>query len=80
MAQEMIFSYDKEGDVLDLTLGKPVTAISKEITEDFFVRMDATGKIVGFMVLNFEKRFKNKAEEKIPLEAEFTLGKEFVSV
>ena len=78
MAQEMIFSYDKEGDVLDLTLGKPVTAISKEITEDFFVRIDAAGKIVGFMVLNFEKRFKNKAEEKIPLEAVFTLGKELL--
>ncbi len=71
--EEMIFSYDKEGDVLDISVGLPKKALSKEISEDFFVRIDERGKIVGFMVLNFEKRFKHKNQEKIPLEAKFML-------
>ncbi len=71
----MIISYDKEGDVLDISVGQPQKALSKEISEDFFVRLDKNGKISGFMLLNFEKRFKTKREE-IPIEAEFTLTKE----
>lgn len=78
MAEKMIFSYDKEGDVLDISLGKPQKSVSREITDDIFIRLDKVGKITGFMVLNFEKRFKNKTEEKIPLEAEFTLAKGFL--
>jgi len=77
MAEKMIFSYDKEGDVLDISLGKPQKALSKEIADDLFIRTDTKGKIVGFMMLNFEKRFKHKSEEKIPLEAEFNLVKGF---
>ena len=81
MAKKMIFSYDKEGDVLDISLGKVKMAISKEISEDFFIRVDrSTQKIVGFMMLNFEKRFKNKSEEKIPLQAEFSLEKGSFSI
>lgn len=74
MAEPMIFSYDKEGDILDITLGKPMKAISKEITEDFFVRLDTSVKIVGFMMLNFEKRLQQR-EEMIPVQAEFSLLK-----
>ena len=71
--EEMIFSYDKEGDVLDISIGLPKKALSKEISEDFFVRIDKQGSIVGFMMLNFEKRFQHKTQEKIPLTAKFLL-------
>ena len=76
MAEKMSFSYDKEGDILDISVGLPQKALSKEISDDFFVRVDEQGKIVGFMILNFEKRCGNKAAEKIPIEAEFMLSEE----
>lgn len=78
MAERMIFSYDKEGDILDISVGLPQKALSREISDDFFVRVDEKGKIVGFMVLNFEKRCSNKAEEKIPIEAQFFLSPEAI--
>jgi len=77
MKEKMIFSYDKEGDVLDISLGKPQKALSQELKEDIFIRTNSKGKIVGFMMLNFEKRFKHKSEERVPLEAEFNLAKGF---
>ena len=78
--EEMNMSYDKKGDTLDISLGKPIKAISKEIEEDLFVRIDpTTKKIVGFMVLNFEKRFERKEVEKIPVEAMFSLKEEIAS-
>jgi len=73
MAKKMIFYYDKEGDLLDISVGKPKKAISTEISDDFFVRKDVkTGKIIGFSILNFEKWFKGRKEERIiPLTANF---------
>ncbi|MDI6731750.1 MAG: DUF2283 domain-containing protein [Candidatus Margulisbacteria bacterium] len=73
MAKKMIFYYDKEGDLLDISVGKPKKAISTEIADDFFVRKDIkTGKIIGFSILNFEKAFRGKQDEKeIPLTASF---------
>lgn len=79
MAERMSFSYDKEGDILEISVGLPQKALFKEISDDFFVRVDAQGKIVGFMILNFEKRCGNKAEEKIPIEAEFMLSEEVLA-
>lgn len=75
MEQGLTFFYDKEGDVLDMSIGEPREAVSEEISEDFFVRKDPkTDEIVGFMVLNFEKRFQKLGEkETVPLNALFTL-------
>lgn len=77
MAQKMIFYYDKEEDLLDISVGKPKKAISTEITDDFFVRKEIrTGKIIGFSILNFEKWFKGKQEERIiPLTARFNFAR-----
>lgn len=51
MEEKLNFYYDKDGDVLDISVGKPKKAISEEISEDFFVRRDMkTKKIVGFMI------------------------------
>jgi uncharacterized protein YuzE len=74
MEKNLNFYYDKEGDILDISIGRPKKAISEEISEDFFLRKDRkTGKIVGFMMLNFEKRFtKLGREESIPVTAVFS--------
>ncbi len=74
MDKKLIFSFDKEGDVLDISIGKPKKAISEEIKEDVFIRKNPkTKEIVGFMILNFEKRFKKLGKtEEIPLKAVFS--------
>ena len=74
MAKQMIFSYDKNDDLLDISVGKPKKAVSTEVADDFFIRRDIkTRKIIGFTILNFEKGFKGKREERvIPLSANFT--------
>jgi hypothetical protein len=73
MGKKLRMSYDKEGDVLDVSLGDPTPAISEEVEDDFFVsRHPVSGEIVGFSILNFEKWFKEAREYKmLPLEGEF---------
>jgi len=81
MGEKIAFSYDKEGDVLDISLGKPRQAISREIENDFFVRLDVNSdRIVGFSILNFEKWFKTKTLKTVPVTGNFSLIKETVSV
>ena len=76
MEKKLTFSYDKDGDVLDIFIGKPQKAVSKEISEDFFIRMEPkTKEIIGFMVLNFEKRFGKKKPESLPILGNFKLAK-----
>jgi len=76
MDGKVMFFFDKEGDVLDISIGKPRKARSKEIGDDIVVRIDPkTDEIVGFTILNFEKRFeKLKKGEKIsvPLKMKIT--------
>lgn len=72
----MMFHYDAEGDILDVSIGAPRPAVSKEIDDDVFVRLDKkTHKVVGFMIMNFEKRSKLGKERKIPVLAQFELEK-----
>jgi len=77
MAKEITFHYDKDDDLLDIAVGKPKKAISTEVADDFFIRKDVkTHEIIGFTILNFEKWFRDKKEERsIPLSAEFHLAK-----
>jgi len=76
MEEGLRFSFDKEVDVLDISIGKPKKAISREIEDDFFVRVDPkTQKVVGFSILNFEKWFKSEDKRSIPIKAEFLLAK-----
>jgi uncharacterized protein YuzE len=69
MEGKIMFWFDKEGDVLDISIGKPRVAISKELGEDIIVRIDPKKKeVVGFTILNFTKRFESLKEyEKIDL-------------
>ena len=76
MAKKIRFSYDKNGDVLDISLGGPKAAISREVEDDVFVRVDPKShEIVGFSVLNFEKSFnKSKESRVIPVSAKFVFS------
>ena len=77
MEKRLRFSFDKGADVLDISIGSPKKAISREVDDDFFVRLDQkTKKVVGFSILNFEKWFKDESDKKIvPIKAEFLLAK-----
>lgn len=76
MEKRLTFSFDKEGDILDISIGKPKKVISREVDDDFFVRVDPkTKKVVGFSIINFEKWFKDETDKKVvPIKAEFLLA------
>ena len=71
--EKMRFFYDEEGDVLDISIGKPKKAKSEEIGNDVIVRKDRKGKVVGFTILNFEKRSEKEKGFNIPVEAKFQI-------
>jgi uncharacterized protein YuzE len=72
MEGKINFFFDEEGDVLDITIGKPKKAVAKELKNDIAIRCDLeTGEIVGIVILNFKKRFKQK---KKPEEIELPLN------
>ena len=72
--EKMRFFYDDEGDVLDISIGKPKKAKSEEIGNDVIVRKDKKGKVVGFTILNFEKRSEKGKGFNIPVEAKFEIA------
>lgn len=69
MEGKINFFFDEEGDVLDITFGKPRKAVAKELKNDVAVRVDPkTGEIVGIVILNFMERFRlKKKTERIEL-------------
>ena len=73
MAEKMKFYYDKDNDILDISVGKPRKAISKELGNDILIRvLPKTNKIVGLTVINFEQRFsKSSHKQTLPISAEF---------
>lgn len=76
MEKGLRFSFDRQSDILDISIGKAKKAISREVDDDFFVRLDPkTKKIVGFSILNFEKWSKDESKKVIPIKAEFLLAK-----
>lgn len=70
------FFYNKEGDILDISIGVPQPAISDEIGDDIIIRHHPEpGEIVGVTILNFEHRFeKDKQCYKLPVEAQFSMA------
>lgn len=77
MAETLRFAYDKEGDILDIAIGRPKAAISREITDDVFVRFDPKSrKVIGFSILNFTKWFTDLDDARsIPVTARFSLSR-----
>ena len=78
MAKMTNFFYDRESDVLYLSIGKPQEAISREIGDDILLRVNpSTGEIVGITVLNFASRFSDLAHpQTLPLYTEFQVIEE----
>lgn len=76
MGKEIRISYDDEGDILDVSLGEPEKAISKEVEDDFFLRVNpVSGEVVGFSMLNFRKWFKDAKDIKtLPVKAELAFS------
>lgn len=63
MEKELMFFYDKEGDILDISIGKPKKALTEELTEDVFIRINPKkNQVVGFMIMNFTKSFIRELE------------------
>ena len=77
MAEMLSFAYDKEGDILDIAIGRPKAAISREIADDVFVRFDTKSrKVIGFSILNFTKWFTDLDDARsIPVPARFSLSR-----
>jgi uncharacterized protein YuzE len=76
MEKGLRFSFDKGADILDISIGPQKKAISREVDDDFFIRIDPkTKKIVGFSILNFEKWSRDESKKTIPIKAEFLLAK-----
>jgi uncharacterized protein YuzE len=58
MRKEVQFHYDREADVLYLSLGKPPKAKTVETGEDFILRLHPkNGQAVGMTIINFSKHF-----------------------
>ncbi|GAB4419572.1 MAG: hypothetical protein OHK0032_15480 [Thermodesulfovibrionales bacterium] len=76
MGKELRIVYDDEGDILDISIGEPEEAISKEVEDDFFLRVNpVSGDVIGFSILNFRKWFKDSKDIKIlPVKAELALS------
>ena len=74
--EKLMFFYDKEGDILDISVGKPKNAVSEEIGDDIIKRINSKSKqIVGFTILNFEKRFETSPEPRaIPVKVKFSIS------
>lgn len=50
--------YDREHDMLLITIGEPQEAITEEVSKGLYVRVDPeTEKIVGMTITSFEKGF-----------------------
>ena len=65
MEKNLNIWFDKKGDFLELTVGKPVKGFFREIGDDMLERVNAkTGKVIGFSILNFSKRFDKLKETK----------------
>ncbi len=76
MAETLRFSYDKQADILDISIGRPHRAVSREIEDDVFVRLDPKSrKVLGFSILNFTKWSTDQDTSRpIPVTARFSLS------
>jgi len=76
MAERMSFFFDREADILYVSIGKRCSAISKESGDDVLVRINPrTQKVVGFTILNLTTRFKRmKHPESLPIAGELVFS------
>jgi uncharacterized protein YuzE len=74
MPKEVHFHYDREADVLYLSVGKPQRAKTVEMAEDFIIRLHPkTSAVVGMTIVDFSKHFPQlkPSHLKVPLNGSF---------
>jgi len=75
MRNNMHIFYDKEGDLLEIRVGKATRGYFKDLGNDIFERIDEkTGKAKGFAIFNFRKRTERLNDIKIPLPVKIQLS------
>ncbi len=75
MKNKLHIYYDKEGDFLELRIGKPTASIYEGIGNDVFKRIDEkTEEIKGFAIFNFKKRTERLKDIDVSLPVEIKLS------
>ncbi|MBC8234239.1 DUF2283 domain-containing protein [bacterium] len=60
MAEKIMFYYDEEADMLEVSFRPPQETIADECERDIFVHYSTeTDSVVSITILNFTKRFIN---------------------
>ena len=68
MRKEVQFHYDREADVLYLSVGKPQRAKTVEVGEDFVLRLHPkTAEVVGMTIVNFSRHFPRLKPTRLDL-------------
>lgn len=68
MKGKMHIYYDKEGDFLEINVGKYTKGYFHDIGEGIAERIDEkTGKVTGIAILSFQKRMEKMKDIKINL-------------
>jgi uncharacterized protein YuzE len=78
MRKEVQFHYDREADVLYLSVGKPQRAKTVETGEDFVLRLHPkNGEVVGMTIINFSKHFPQlrPGRSKFPTNGSFNAAR-----
>ena len=74
MRKEVQFHYDREADVLYLSVGKPQRARTMEMGEDFVLRLHPkTAQVIGITIINFSRHFPQlkPARGDLPINGSF---------
>ena len=61
MRKEVQFHYDREADVLYLSVGRPQRAKTVEMGEDFILRLHSkTAEVIGVTIIDFSRHFPQR--------------------
>jgi uncharacterized protein YuzE len=73
MRKKIQFHYDREADVLYLSVGRPQRAKTVEMGEDFILRLHPkTAVVVGMTIVGFSKHFPQlKPRLDLPVNGSF---------
>jgi len=76
MAENLIFQYDREGDILYINRCSPYAAQeSEELGDDVIARLNPqTGEFESVEVLFFSQRLKDQTFVNLPIAAHFNLA------
>jgi uncharacterized protein YuzE len=76
--QKLNVDYDKEGDVLYVTVGDPRNGYYEEDPSGVLLRLDIdTDEVIGFMIYNYSRKKSRKQISNIPFFPDFVLPDTF---